>query len=39
MNLSELIFDKFYVPLQEDIAKMNEELTSIDSSIENLFSL
>lgn len=38
-NLSELIFDAFYVPLQEDIAKMNEELTSIDSSIENLFSL
>ncbi|MDX8202305.1 hypothetical protein SLJ91_02590 [Acinetobacter pittii] len=38
-SLSELIFDAFYFPLQEDIVKMDEELTSIDSSIENLFSL
>lgn len=38
-ELSEIIFDDFYVALKTDIEKMEKDMASVDSSIEDLFSL
>ncbi|MDM1766029.1 MULTISPECIES: NACHT domain-containing protein [unclassified Acinetobacter] len=38
-ELSELIFDDLYLVLKADIAKMEQDISLIDSSIEDLFSL
>lgn len=38
-ELSEIIFDDFYLALQRDIERMEKDITSIDSSIEDLFSI